>query len=771
MSDTTETAQPAEKKPSAANIGCGFLLFVLFMLVPFGAVMTMSLAYKAQFRNMAYAQMPRATIDASVPGFVHLAGTVQPQAELLSSPHTNTPCIYYRYLVEEYEDDSWSVVSDTADVVRFTLTDETGTVLAQPRGGDFEIQRDWQQENGSYRYTEFRLHPGDTVALFGNLDDTGAGRLVHLEEAGANDEIDGLVTDAVTSSAAKDRLAETIALFVLSMALFGLFCAILGSMLSWNRVLPYVVFLMVSQTLIILIAGTFMVKKELSVTHTRVTSHLESADTVVQELAATAGVDFSGDWSALGDLTAHASADSDEVLRIRRIRAQLAVEVETYEELRGGFSERIIASLFGIPPIDPIDVPQVDIDELGSDGASITPPKVATHATIIGLIIAIPLGFFLLRLALKNARVQRFIANLPTVKVGGVVYGLIEVTGRAKPSERGFVEAPLTREHCVYYRYQIKKKADKSWKTLEDHIIYQPFNLTDETGSVLVDPLSAEVVCKHHHSYIGTDKLKYVEQRVMPGDELYVLGKADVDPHTGSRLSIRFDKDDADDLPYIITTKTEKEVLGNKADWTRFLLVPTVTAGVLAGVLLFGSIGPFTPSDLLVAACVPLVLLVVIGVVLIQNDFVFLKHRVNRAWANIDVALKKRADLVPNLVKVVKEYAAHEKELLADLRRLRELGARERHTQQEAQAMEVTEEQVRERFVALFESYPQLKADQLMQQLFDQLVRIENEIALMREGYNHYVTEYNTKRQHFPEVLLAKLLRYGAHNLFRDESA
>jgi len=165
------------------------------------------------------------------------------------------------------------------------------------------------------------------------------------------------------------------------------------------------------------------------------------------------------------------------------------------------------------------------------------------------------------------------------------------------------------------------------------------------------------------------------------------------------------------------------------------------------------------------------ILLIVVGVLIllaigIYNQLVSLRNRVTQAFADIDVQLKQRHDLIPNLVETVKGYAAHEKGTLEAVIQARgaALNARE-GTAAQAQA-EGALTAALGRLIALAEAYPDLKANVNFQQLSAELSDIENKIAAARRFFNNAVNEYNTGIQQFPAVIFADTLGFRPRDSF-----
>ena len=144
----------------------------------------------------------------------------------------------------------------------------------------------------------------------------------------------------------------------------------------------------------------------------------------------------------------------------------------------------------------------------------------------------------------------------------------------------------------------------------------------------------------------------------------------------------------------------------------------------------------------------------VVWIVMIYNGLVAMRQRVNQSFADIDVQLKQRSDLIPNLVETVKGYAGHERGTLEAVVRARQQAVAAPNLEQKVVAENMLSGALRQLF-ALSESYPDLKANANFQQLQAELSDIENKLAASRRFFNNAVQEYNTGIQNFPAVLIA----------------
>ena len=167
-------------------------------------------------------------------------------------------------------------------------------------------------------------------------------------------------------------------------------------------------------------------------------------------------------------------------------------------------------------------------------------------------------------------------------------------------------------------------------------------------------------------------------------------------------------------------------------------------------------------STVIVLAIIVIAVIWAIGV---YNGLVSMRQRVNQAFADIDVQLRQRHDLVPNLVETVKGYAAHERGTLDDVVKARNAAVAAQGPAQQAAAENQLTGALRQLF-ALAENYPDLKASANFQQLQAELSDLENKIAASRRFFNNAVQEYNTGIQRFPAALFASSFGFAPKNFF-----
>jgi LemA protein len=174
-----------------------------------------------------------------------------------------------------------------------------------------------------------------------------------------------------------------------------------------------------------------------------------------------------------------------------------------------------------------------------------------------------------------------------------------------------------------------------------------------------------------------------------------------------------------------------------------------------------------------------IVLLVLLGIIIVlaivvigmYNGLIRLKNRVDEAWSDIDVQLKRRHDLIPNLIETVKGYASHEKEVFERVVKARSAAMQ---AQESGDAKKLAEEEnilsgALKSIFALSEAYPDLKANQNFLELQRELSDTENKIMASRRFYNGNVRDFNTKLQVFPTNIIGNMLGFKSREFFEAE--
>ena len=163
-------------------------------------------------------------------------------------------------------------------------------------------------------------------------------------------------------------------------------------------------------------------------------------------------------------------------------------------------------------------------------------------------------------------------------------------------------------------------------------------------------------------------------------------------------------------------------------------------------------------------------ILLALAVVLLYNRLVRLRNRTENAWSQVDVQLRRRYDLVPNLVETVKGYAAHERATFEEVTRARAAAEAASGVTEQARAEKVLTAALG-RLFALAEAYPELRATENFQRLQADLTDIEGDIAVARQVYNDTVLSYMNAIQTVPTNIVAGLFRFGPRPYFELEDA
>jgi LemA protein len=171
-----------------------------------------------------------------------------------------------------------------------------------------------------------------------------------------------------------------------------------------------------------------------------------------------------------------------------------------------------------------------------------------------------------------------------------------------------------------------------------------------------------------------------------------------------------------------------------------------------------------------VIVLVVLVLIVALALVVLYNRLVRLRNRAENAWAQVDVQLRRRYDLIPNIVEAVKGYAAHERGTFDEVTQARTAAQQAQGVAEQAQAENALTAAIG-RLFAVAEAYPQLRATENFQQLQNQLADVEQKIAVSRQVYNDAVLTYDNALETVPTNLVAGLFNFAPQAYFETEGA
>jgi hypothetical protein len=391
--------------------------------------------------------------------------------------------------------------------------------------------------------------------------------------------------------------------------------------------------------------------------------------------------------------------------------------------------------------------------------------------------------------AFKDGRRRRLLENLPTSKTTGVFIGLVELKGTAESATP--LASYLAGAACVQYRWtveehwsrtvietytddkghtQTRTRTESGWTQVDAGGELIPFYLQDDCGIILIRPDGAKIepatvldeTCGPTSPlYYGkgpagavsdsTFRRRFLETALPVKINLFIVGQA------RERQDVVAPEIAADkNAPlFLISTRTQEQVSGGMKwagrGWALFGLVAAV------GFMIWrdGVLGADLAAHALIyaaIACGYLALGVLAWVWMVFNSLVDLRQRVRQAWSLVDIQLKRRFDLIPNLVSCVKGYRDHEAQLQTELAALRtQLNATppgEPGPDHGAIGNTVT---------AIVERYPELKANEGFLALQKTLADTEQRIALARSYFNEIATHYNTRLEVVPEKYVARL--------------
>ena len=395
--------------------------------------------------------------------------------------------------------------------------------------------------------------------------------------------------------------------------------------------------------------------------------------------------------------------------------------------------------------------------------------------------------------AFRALRRKRLIDDLPTSKTQGVFIGLAELKGTAES------DMPLTSYlagvRCVQYTWQIdehwsrtvhetytdskghtqtRTRTESGWSRIAGDSQSIPFYLKDDTGVIRIVPEGATInsintfneTCSPNNAlYFGkgpereiansTHRRRFRETALSLHTMLYVMGQAR-ERQDVVAAEIAYDKN----APmFLISTKTEKQISTGYGRWFWFWLIlglGTAIGGTVAWNMLEKLHAGISWQTLAGAAGGFIVALLLGWVWTVYNSLINLHHMVEQGWSQVDVQLKRRHDLIPNLVKTVEGYRTYESETQQVLTELRA----------QAEAMAGPDSKgVAPMLRMIIERYPELKASESFLRLQQALVDTEQRIALARDYFNDVVTFYNTRLEIIPDRFVADLARLHPQTL------
>jgi hypothetical protein len=411
-------------------------------------------------------------------------------------------------------------------------------------------------------------------------------------------------------------------------------------------------------------------------------------------------------------------------------------------------------------------------------------------------LISLTLGMILLLIGLRQGKRQRLVSDIPTSKTTGVFIGLVEIKGSAE-SEAPF-SSYLAECPCVYYSYSIdehwsrtvtetytdsdgktktRTRHESGWTNVQQGGETGPFYLQDDCGVVRIQPEGAKIepvsvfdeTCSRSSPlYYGKGpdtwiadsdhRRRFIETAIPLHHQLYVIGQSR-ERSDAVAPEIAADKD----APlFMISSRTEEQVQSGFR-WGYWLLSLFGGLFFLLTVTIFDRIqGRSAPSLILylMAGCIYGMSWGLGWVWMVYNSMVGLRQRVRQAWSQVDVQLKRRHDLIPNLANAVRGMSEHEKTVQEMTALMRSQSEATPPGQAGPDYAGITP-----RLMAVVEKYPELTAQESFTNLQKNLVETEQRIALARSYFNEIATHYNTRLEIVPDRWVCQLAGLQPQNL------
>ncbi len=404
--------------------------------------------------------------------------------------------------------------------------------------------------------------------------------------------------------------------------------------------------------------------------------------------------------------------------------------------------------------------------------------------------------------ALNYRRKKHLVDDLPTSQAEGVFIGLVELEGTAETEQP--LTSHLAEKPCVFYRWEVaehwrktetvtyrdkdgktrtRTKTTSGWTTLARGEYRQPFYLQDASGIILVHPAGARIEpvelfsrrCrKTDPLYYGkgpakgilhsTGERRFVEHGIPLHRPIYLVGQA----KEREDLVAPMIAHDPQAPLFLISTRSAHQVSHGYGVAYWALAIAGLALLLGAHFMLWRDQQDW--NALWLRHGWPwyagyLVVWLFGWLLTTYNSLIDLRQRVRRAWSTVEVQLKRRATLIPQIVSVLQALRDHERLLLTTLTQLRTQA-----TATEPGLAGPDPAACRAPLRAVVENYPQLKSDQGFAQLQQELARTEERIALARAYFNEICTFYNTRLQIIPDALVAKLANCRPHPLIQAEN-
>jgi hypothetical protein len=356
-------------------------------------------------------------------------------------------------------------------------------------------------------------------------------------------------------------------------------------------------------------------------------------------------------------------------------------------------------------------------------------------------------------IALHN---KRLIDDTPTLKTMGVFIGLAELKGTAESENP--LTSHITETKCVHYSWRIEEQNNLlQWITVARGGESSPFYLQDDMGAIRIDPENATFYPdtalnvtidqsdplyyeKGPRSGVSNslDKRIFTETLIPLHAPIYVIGHA---RERKDRVAVELAYDN-EEGPLVISTKGEKQVSSEYRN--QFLLL--VAIGYIINLIVPWAFAQLLIRNIYFSSLIFVTALFLGWILVIYNSLVNLRNVVEQARAMIDIQLKRRSDLIPNLVEIMEGYTEFEKEIQVEVASLRAQSLNQDNPMGVADLIQ-----------SVVEAYPELKAGEQFLELQRTLEDTEHRIALSRDYYNQQTRHYNTRIEVIPDMYVARI--------------
>ena len=647
------------------------------------------------------------------------------------------PVVYYNWTKEREKTDSegdktWVTVDSASATVNFSVDDPTGSVFVKANSNRPEIYPTSLPTKyyGNYRESESVIKAAAQVMVLGEYNFQQGTIGGSSDRLGIQFTISARGEKAILASRGWTSVGN------MALAVFSFVFAV-GLMLNLFRIHHIMVSsIVVFVTLppILFLQWTFVTIEQFTLANERV----EQYRLLVENQ--------------------NPADDKRAELRQALIKRDAAQAQQLYLQYQNRFTNIGHAAFMGLGDLQLHELSSAERDILGpfplhTRTGTVLNPFIVGLLGLVELIGMGVLGF----IGYRKMGTKRMIENIPTSKVKGIFPGITEIVGQVQP-HKTLISARYSGEAVVYCKYllmRLEKSGKKSrWVTVESGFELNVFNVRDDTGEIPVNANGAEIHAKRTY-YSRSGNLKYYEWTLRPDQEIYVLGPAVLDNPMDQNLTITASQEERH---FVISDQGENSVIRQYARVGLLILGTALSCCNVAIMTIYGG-ASFDSFGYFAGALVAAVFLIVLNIAFLFNDLIFVNNWQQRGKSNLDVSLKRRADLIPNLVRVVSEALTHERDLQVTLAELRGSGG-----QQPVGAMH-------QRFMALLEQYPNLKGNEVIVDLNNRIVAVENQLQYARTGFNAVTQQYNLRVKQFPEIFLAKIMRLVEKQYFQLQHA